>query len=328
MKKFTVLFFAMALFFGAQAQIGNLGNAVRRSVEKKVEQKAKQKAEQEIDKALDNAFGLNKKQESREQTEAQDPKEEGRESKEGQIPTPEDVMAQVPPLPSFQNIADFLCEQNRENPRTLKLMTNPTTAFITKMGLAAASGYVTMMNNSGAGAIYGYDEALFEELGISEEQYNEMSEKEIEELSQKYAVELQERYLRTAEMLGSDEKYQNMLTKYNDIEKEIEEIYNKADESCAAIWKKTGGSKQKATESDMCSYYNEAVPVYYKAVTEAMKIRKSRQLAIGKKIDDYVQTLAKERRGEVYAGFYNQAGLCATSYVADAARLMSISDPR
>lgn len=325
MKKFTVLFLAMALFVGAQAQFGNLGNAVRRGVEKKVEQKVKQKVEQDVDKALDDAFGLNKKQESQVQNEKPVQTEEG---KEGQIPTPEEVMALVPQLPSYQNIADFLCEQNRENPRTLKLMANPMTAFLTKMAVAAASGYVTMVNNSGAGAIYGYDEALFEELGITEDSYNNMSDKEKEALSQKYALELQERYIRTAEMLGNDEKYQNMLDDYNKIESEIEDNYNKAEEKCRAIWDRIRGGKQNTTESDMCNYYNEAVPVYYKAVTEAMKIRKERQLRSAKKIDDYVHMLAKERRGEVYAGFYNQAGLCATSYVADAARLTSISDPR
>lgn len=329
MKKISVLILTLAFIFSAQAQLGNLGNAVRRNVEKKVEQKAKQKADKEIDNALDKAFGLDKDKDINKTKDNKTLEETGeRETKEGQIPTPEEVMASVPQLPSFQNISDYLCEQNRENPRTLKMLTNPMTKFLTQMGLAAASGYVTMMNNSGAGAIYGYDKELFEELGITEEAYEKMSETEKEELSKKYAVELQERYIRTAEMLGNDEKYQMLLEEYNEIEKEIEETYNKADENCRAIWKKTNDGKQKASEEDICRYYNDAVPIYYKAVTQAMKLRESRQLNIAKKIDEYVQMLAKERRGEVYAGFYNQAGLCATSYVGDAARLMSISDPR
>ena len=334
MKKISVLLLALALVFGAQAQFGRIGNAVKKGVEKgvekTVEKKAQQKAEQEVGRALDNAFGIkpqpteNKIQ--KENLEKEDsPKSE---TKEGQIPTPEEVMATVPQLPSYQNIAEYLCEQNRENPRTLKMLTNPMTKFLTQMGLAAASGYVTLMSQPGTGNIYYYDQALLEDLGINEEEYEKMSETEQQELASKYAVELQERYIRTAEMLGNDAKYQGMLEKYNAVEEEIEKIYTKAEEECKIIWQKGYSLKKQPSENDMCSYYGEAVPVYYKAITEAMKIRKSRQLNIAKKIDLYVQELAQKRRGEVYAGFYNQGGLCATSYVADAARLMSIPDPR
>ncbi len=330
MKKISVLILALAFIFSAQAQFGNLGGAVRRSIEKKVEQKAKQKVEKEVDKALDDAFGLNQKPELKQESNDVSNKESNvsEDGKKGEIPTPEEVMATVPQLPSFQNISEYLCEQNRENPRTLKMLTNPMTKFLTQMGLAAASGYVTMMSANGTGALYYYDEALLKELGIDSEHYESMSEKEKEELSQKYAVELQERYLRTAEMLGNDERYQQLLEEYNNVEKDIEELYNRAEENCKTIWSKNYANKAKVSEDDMCDYYGEAVPLYYKAITEAMKIRKDRQLTIAKKIDEYVQKLATERRGEVYAGFYNQGGLCATSYVGDAARLMSIPDPR
>ena len=208
------------------------------------------------------------------------------------------------------------------------MLTNPMTTFLTKMAMAAASGYVTMMNNSGSGAVFYYDKELLEELSISEERYEAMSDQEKEALAREYSVQLQERYIRTAEMLGNDNGYQKLSDSYNKIEEEIEAIYSKADENCKAIWEKNYAGKKQVTENDMCSYYNDAVPVYYKAVTEAMKIRKSRQLPIAKEIDEYVQKLAKSHPREVYAGFYNQGGLCATSYVADAARLMSISDPR
>ncbi len=332
MKKLSVLCLALALFFGAQAQFGNLGNAVRRGVEKKVEQKVKKKVEKEVDKALDNAFGLNQQEAATPQNSNKIATDENtgepKEGAEGKIPTPEEVMATVPALPTYQNIAEYLCEQNRENPRTLKMLTNPTMQFITQMGVAAASGYVAMMSQPGSGNIYYYDKQLLEELGINEDEYEKMSEKEQQELASKYAVELQERYIRTAEMLGNDTEYQKMLEKYNAVEKEIEDLYTKAEETCENIWQKNYSLKKQPTENDMCSYYGEAVPVYYKAITEAMKLRKSRQLDIAKKIDLYVQELANKRRGEVYAGFYNQGGLCATSYVGDAARLMSIPDPR
>ena len=141
MKKLSILCLAMALVFGAQAQFGNLGKSVQRSVEKKVEKKAMQKADQEIDKALDKAFGLDKSQQQKSESKSDVQRETpSADIEDGKLPTPEDVMASVPALPSYQNIAEYLCEQNRENPRPLKLMTNPTTAFLTNMAIAAASG--------------------------------------------------------------------------------------------------------------------------------------------------------------------------------------------
>lgn len=329
MKKLSILCLAMALVFGAQAQFGNLGKSIQRSVEKKVEKKAMQKADQEIDKALDKAFGLDKSQQQKSESKSDVQRETpSADIEDGKLPTPEDVMASVPALPSYQNIAEYLCEQNRENPRPLKLMTNPTTAFLTNMAIAAASGYVVMMSKPGSGSLYYYDKELLEELGINPEEFDKMSDKEKEELSRKYATEIQERYIRTAEVLANDDGYTERQNKYDAIEKEIEALYDKAESQCKEIWEKTSGSKASASEKEVCSYYNEAVPIYYKAVTEAMKIRKSRQLSIAKEIDEYVQKLAEQHRGEVYAGFYNQGGLCATSYVGDAARLMSIPDPR
>lgn len=332
MKKIAILCLTLALTIGAQAQLGGLGgrigNSVRKSVEKKVEEKAKQKAEQEVDKALDKAFGLDNSQQSKQidrtnvgNSTANATVENSLE--EGKIPTPEEVMNSVPSLPSEKNIADYLCEQSRENPNAFRIMANPTVAFMTQMGVAAASGAVSMFASAGSGHILYYDEALLKELGIDENEFEKMSDVEKEKLANKYASELQERYLRTAEMLGSDKNYNDMLEHYNEVERVIEELYTKAEDRCKEIWKSKYAGKE-----DLCGYYRDAVPIYYNAITEAMKIRKTRQLDIAKKIDNYVQKLADSHRGEVYAGFYNQGGVCATSYVGDAARLLSISDPR
>jgi hypothetical protein len=330
MKKIAILCLTLALTIGAQAQLGGLGsrigNSVRKSVEKKVEDKAKQKAEQEVDKALDRAFGLDKNQQSQQidRSSVSKPRvNDDNTIEEGKIPTPEEVMNSVPSFPTEKNIADYLCEQSRENPNAFRIMANPTVAFMTQMGLAAASGAVTMFASAGSGHILYYDEALLKELGIDEKDYENMSEAEKEELARKYSEELKERYLRTAEMLGNDKQYNEMLDQYNEIDNKIEELYTNAENKCKEIWKGKFAAKE-----DLCGYYHEAVPIYYTAVTEAMKMRKAKQLDIAKKIDIYVQKLADSHRGEVYAGFYNQGGVCATSYVGDAARLLSISDPR
>lgn len=320
MKKILFLFMALGLVYGSQAQLGGLiGGAVKKSVEKKISQTVEDKA----DEMLGNKKSSNDKspKESTEQTAETT-------ADEGHMPTPEEVMAMVPVLPSFQNLSDYACEQNRANPRTLKLLANPTTTFMTKMTLALASGYVTMMGAGQTGSVYAFDGQLLTDLGISEEEFNAMSEEEQQKLAQQYATELQERYIRTAEKLAADEGYTKLQQQYTDIDKEIESLFTKADETTGELWKTKYGTSDSPSEADMCSYFKDAVPVLYKAVNEAMNIRKTRQLPIAKQMDEYVQKMAQRYPKEVFAGFYNQGGLCATAYVNDAARLTFISDPR
>ena len=306
MKKIVILMVAFTLSLGSQAQIGGL---VRQAVKSGVEQK----------------LGL-KQNQPKVREEVQLQKEGGEE--EDRIPSPEEVMAMVPQIPSSQHLAEYACEQNRTNPRTLKMLTNPTTTFLTQMVVATASGYVVMMGGSHAGSVYNFDEQLLKEFGLSQEKYDAMSEDEQQELAAKYAAELQDRYLRTAEKLATDDGYNKLMDQYTVIENEIQRKYEEADSLCRVMWEKNYGKKEKPTESDMCEYFNMAVPLQYKAVIDAMKTRKLRQLPIAKQMDEYVQRLAKMHPSEVYAGFYNQGGICATSYVSDAVRLTALSDPR
>lgn len=302
---------ALAIALGANAQIGSLvGSAVKKGIQKSVEKK--------VDEALNVKNNDQKTATPKEQN--SNPNEQVEES-EDHIPTPEEVMAMVPKIPTFQQLSEYLCEQSRENPRTLKLLANPTTTFLTQMAVALANGYVTMV--AGNGTIYTLDEQLRKELGITEEQYEAMSEEEQNALARKYAAELEERYLRTAEMLAKDDKYTKLVDEYNAIEDQVRKLQDDAEESCKKIW-----ADKYSVTGDLCAYYRDAVPVYYKAVLQGMDIRKKQQLAVAKKIDERVETLAKMHPTEVFAGFYNQAGLCATTYVSDAALLTSISDPR
>lgn len=332
MKKTLLIVVLVAVAVAANAQLDNLMGRVRRSVEKKVEQKIEQKVEQKTDEVLDNALGLKRKPSQQSQTtEPRAAKGEAGsqvETDENHAPTPEEVMEMVPALPTYQKLAEYACEQNKANPNTFKLLSNPTTAFMTQMAVAAASGYVVMMGAGQPGSIYAFDEQLLAEVGITEEQYEAMSEEEQQQLAKKYALELQDRYIRTAEKLASDAGYTKLLDRYNEIESEISALYEKAESDCAALWEQRYGNKEKPSESDMCNYFKEAVPIQYKAVNEAMKIRKSRQLAVAKEIDEYVQAMAKRHPKDIFSGFYNQGGVCATAYVGDAARLMSVSDPR
>lgn len=311
MKKVIVLVIALTLTLGANAQLGGLvRKAVQTGIEQKLGVKPLEQKEKEVQK--DRTDGMQK----------------NTEKEEDHIPTPEEVMAMVPQIPAPQQLAEYACEQNRANPRTLKMLTNPTTTFLTQMVVATASGYVVMMGGNKPGSLYTFDEQLLKEFGITEDQYEAMSEEEQQKLATEYAAELQDRYLRTAEKLASDESYNKLMDQYTTIEGEITKKYDEADSVCREMWQKRYGAKESPSESDMCDYFKNAVPIQYKAVIDAMKIRKTKQLAVAKQIDEYVNKLAKLYPTEVYAGFYNQGGICATAYVSDAARLTSLSDPR
>lgn len=311
MKKVLTLVMALAVAFGSQAQIGSLiGGAVKKGIQNSVEKK------------VDEALGVkNNKQNDDAQPQQNDNKSNQVKEEEDHIPTPEEVMAMVPKIPTFQQLSEYLCEANSENPRTLKLLANPTTTFLTQMTVALASGYATTFASNGT--IYTMDEQLRKDLGITEEQYDAMSEEEQQALARKYAAELEERYARTVETLAQDDKYIKLLDQYNELEDQISKLHNDADAECAKIWK-----EKYSDQNNICAYYRDAVPVYYKAVLQGMDIRKKQQLAVAKQIDERVQTLAKQQPKNVYAGFYNQGGVCAIAYVSDAALLTTISDPR
>lgn len=315
MKKVVVLLMAVAFAMSSQAQIGKLvGGAV------------KKKLEQTVEKKVDEALGV--KTQTADDKVMKEDRVKDKESDKDRIPTPEEVMGMVPQLPSSQQLAEYACEQNRANPRTLKMLANPTTTFLAQMVGATASSYVVMMSGGNGGSVYSFDEQLLKEFGITEEKYDAMSEEEQKDLSMKYAAELQDRYLKTAEFLANDKGYNNLLEKYNEINKEIEKTYEEADKMCREMWESQYGAKEKPTEADMCDYFGKAVPIQYKAVITAMKMRKGQQLSVAKEIDVYVQKLARTHPSEVYSVFYNQGGVCAASYISDAARLTSLSDPR
>ena len=139
---------------------------------------------------------------------------------------------------------------------------------------------------------------------------------------------MQDRYIHTTEWLANDKEYMELQNEYQTVEDKILTILNDAEAQASALWEKKYGKNTRPTENDMCSYFNEVIPIHYKAVNEARKLRRSQQLPIAKKIDKHVQEMAEKNPEEVYAGFFNQGGLCATAYVSDAARLTTFSDPR
>ncbi|MBP5189671.1 MAG: hypothetical protein J6031_02005 [Bacteroidales bacterium] len=309
MKKIVILLSLLTVVSFTQAQIGGV-----------IGKKLKEKAEQTLNNAL-GSKGQEKtdNQSNKPSTEIDDGADEL---------TPEKIISMVPVMPNPQQLAEYLCETHRANQRTLKILANPTTTYLSQLSVAGVSGYASLMGSNGYGQYYNFDEQLLKEFGITSEQYEAMSEEQQQEIALKYAAEMQDRYYKTIERLGKDDGYMKMMEEYNAVEDQIAKIYSDADSTCNDYWQKKYGSKENPNEDDMCSYYRQVVPTYFQQVVKAMNLRKNQQLAIAKKIDTYVQTLAKRYPNEVYAGLYSQSYICATAYVTDASRITTLSDPR
>lgn len=313
MKKITILLSFLTVVSFSQAQIGSV-----------IGKKLKEKAEQTVN----NALNKGQKQDQKDNNAKSESEQTSFNADEDDVITPEKIIAMVPTMPNPQQLSEYLCETHRANQRTLKILANPTTSYLTQLSVAGVSGYASIASSNGYGQYYNFDEQLLKEFGITSEQYEAMSEEQQQELALKYASEMQDRYYKTIERLGQDDGYKKLIEQYNDLEDQITKMFNNADSTCNDYWQKKYGSKDNPTEDDMCAYYRQVVPDYFQRVVKAMNIRKTQQLAVAKKIDEYVKTLAKRYPNEVYAGLYSQSVICATSYVADAARITALSDPR
>ena len=309
MKKIVLLLALLSLASFSQAQIGSA-----------IGKKLKEKASQTINNALGN--NQNQNQNQKDETPITSPSDNDEEI------TPQKVIEMVPTMPQPNQLAEYLCESHRANPRTLKMLANPTTTYLAQLAAAGAGSYATLAAQNGYGRYFAFDEQLLKEFGITQEQYDAMSEEQQQELALKYAAEMEDRYYKTIERLASDEKYQKMIEQYNNIEDQINKIYNDADSVCRDSWQNKFGSKPNPTEDDMCNYYRQNIQTYYNAILKGIRIRKTEQMAVAKQIDTYVQSLAKLYPNEIYSGLYSQQSVCATSYVSDASRVTTMSDPR
>ena len=310
MKKIAIFAVALFIVVSSNAQIGGV-----------LGKKLKEKAEQTISNAIGN------KDKDKDQTKDNDTKstpynDSETEAAEVDELTPEKVISMVPAMPNPQQVAEYLCESHRANPRTLKMMTNPTTLYLTQLSAAGMGGYAAMASQYGR--YYDFDDQLLDEFGISREQYDAMSEQEQKELAMKYAAEMEDRYYKTIERLGNDEGYNELIVKYNESEDLINRLYSEADSVCRALWNKKFDGKDNVSDDDRCGYFRQVVPDYYQTVVKAMRIRKTTQLLQAQQIDEYVKALSKRYPNEIYAGLYSQSAICATAYVTDAARITAV----
>ena len=105
MKKIVLLLALLSLASFSQAQIGSA-----------IGKKLKEKASQTINNALGN--NQNQNQNQKDETPITSPSDNDEEI------TPQKVIEMVPTMPQPNQLAEYLCESHRANPRTLKMLAN------------------------------------------------------------------------------------------------------------------------------------------------------------------------------------------------------------
>ena len=318
MKKPVALLLAVAVLLGAQAQVRRV-TAESKAPDKKLAVQS--------DKSLDSYIDKHK-QASQATTDARHDEAKASKAKQDKDLSPKALIATIPELPEPQDVAKYLCEKSNAESSQLKRMTNPTAAFLAKIAASPAMGYAQMLDKSETGMLFYMDKVMLEEFGIESKDYAAMSEKERKELATKHADEIQERYLRTVETIGNDVYYTELFNKYSNLDKEIESMLEEAYGKCKSMGEKLSSNMKSISEKDLCEYYRTAAPICHKAVAAAMELRVTQQLPIAQELDTYIQKLAEEHRGEVYAAFFDYSGLCVSAYAKDASRLADIPEPR
>lgn len=322
MKKIVLLLTIMSLTLGANAQLGNLINAAAKSAKKSIEKRMDKEVDTLTNQAADGVkslifgkLGISRPNNATTSADGTSPRTTA--------VSPKDYMSQLPNFPTDDQIADYACLMSKDNPSTLKMVANPVAAYLAKVAMMtsnAAGSVSTMTEERAAQVEENYKKQIEDFYGVSAEELEKMSEEEIQALTYKkmYGEGTLEMTNKTAEMIAP---VQAMMDEYTAVSDKIDAIFTKADEECKGIW----DSKYK-TESQLCSYYKDAAPVYSTAVRQAMETRRTEQMKLAEKMDkeiaDYVAKNPTSNADQV-----NYTYLTMIAYLGDAARIATLYQP-
>lgn len=309
----------MLLAFGAQAQIGSLINAAANSAKRSLEKRMDKEVDSLTNKAADGVknailgkLGVNKSTAN-----------DNSASLSSKAMTPNAFLAQLPDFPTDGQIADYACLMSKDNPSTLKMMTNPVAVYMAKVAMLTtdAASYVGNMSEDRASQIEAnYKKQIEDFYGVSAEELEKMSDEEIQALTYKrmYGEGKLESAVQKAEVI---EPIVPLLEKYNSITSKIDEVFDQADRDCQKIW----DAKFK-NQSELCAYFKEAAKVYSQAVRQAMEIRRTEQMKIAEQMDkeiaDYVAKNPSSNADQV-----NYTHLTMLAYLNDATHVASVYRP-
>ena len=332
MKKGLFLIFSLMLCVcGTHAQLGGaLQKAAQKAVKKttdkvidKTTDAAADAAAKAVDKEIDK-YRSNKPAGNQEQIVADAAEQQ----------TVASLMAQVPELPTVQQLVNYKTAELNE--QTVKLLASPVTSYNAK--LFSLSTQLLSVGTQGMDSAQ-----LMETAYKAAEKSTGLSREELEKLSE-MSDEEQEAYLKSHYKEGTYEAavlqqaaeageylkpVQPLIDQWSAVDDKVTALYKQSETRCRGIYAKYADQLSKATGKErnalLLKYYSEIVPIQREAVQQAMQLRLKEQLPIADKIEEKMVEIRAQHQ-DVVSMLLNYPQLTATQYFTDPTHLLDIPE--
>ena len=331
MKRILLLIIAIAIgTFTANAQIsGLIERGIReakknaRNSEQQAREQAQQQAEEQATESVKEQLGV--EEANVEETSNVD---------ESEPLTYEGLMRQMPQLPTVKDMVSY--KKAELNGQGLKQLSSPVMKF--QMSILDLTSKVYTIQYQDADSAQ-----MMEAAYKNAELYTGLSREEIDMLAE-MSEEEQEAYLATHYNEGQAEAelmreameaseylkpLEPKIDQWTEIDNRVNQIYEDADNQCAAIYKKYASKLDPENESEynknLLKYYEEVAPIIRQSVVDGNKVRLDEQLPIAMEIEEEMIKIRAEHQ-DVYSALLNYAILTASQYFTDALKLCEIPE--
>ncbi|MBP5535755.1 MAG: hypothetical protein J6X62_03090 [Bacteroidales bacterium] len=317
MKKSLFLIAAMVLASASvQAQLPSALakkalNATKKAVEKQVDKTVDKAADKAVDAATNALVG-----------DVQG--ELDSIGADSNLYSPERIFAKAPAMPPQAKVTEYLREHVKEHPSQAKLLMNPVTKYLTTLNIRIVdvASNVTNLNDEESKAVAdAIDKGFQDTYGVTPEQWEQMTDEQRQALVYEAALK--------QSMATSGKTTSQAYNDYFAAEDKIAGILSAAEEACRKIWQDKYAAKLTANnyEELVGQYYVEAVPVHYKALQEAMQVRKTEQLDAAKRLDAENASQASKSGNQSLASVSRYAQAVALAYLSDGNKIVTCYRP-
>ena len=314
--------------FNAHAQFGDvLRKAAQKAAQKTTEKltdKAADKAADAATEAIEKELAKTKKDNSSATVE----------NTEAEQPTVASIMAQMPDLPTVQQLASY--KEAELNEQSLKLLVSPVTSFQTKLLSLSMKALSLTTGNADSAQIV---DAAYKNAQLA----TGLTREELDELAS-LPDDQQQAYLQAHYKGGTAEaallnqaadagKYleplQPLLDKWDSFNSQIDQLYAQTENKCKETYKKYATQLAKANDKDrnklLIKYYTDILPQLRSTVQQALDIRLKEQLPVAEEIEHEMVTIRAQHQ-DLISALLNYPQLTASQYFAEPARLLEIPE--
>ena len=312
-----MIFSLMLCVCGTHAQLGGaLQKAAQKAVKKttdkvidKTTDAAADAAAKAVDKEIDK-YRSNKPAGNQEQTVADAAEQQ----------TVASLMAQVPELPTVQQLVNYKTAELNE--QTVKLLASPVTSYNAK--LFSLSTQLLSVGTQGMDSAQLMETAYKAAEKMSDEEQEAYLKSHYKEGTYEAAV------LQQAAEAGEYLKpVQPLIDQWSAVDDKVTALYKQSETRCRGIYAKYADQLSKATGKErnalLLRYYSEIVSIQREAVQQAMQLRLKEQLPIADKIEEKMVEIRAQHQ-DVVSMLLNYPQLTATQYFTDPTHLLDIPE--